>query len=394
MSRYRKIGGVITIILTILVIIVGVVACGGSAPAAQKPTPTPTPTVAEGTRLLRTTAQKINTARSLHGLFNVMISGQALNGTVNSEIWYVSPNKNRTVVHQSTISQFTSGSVTVTNGKQIWQYNPEKKVVYTGAVTATTATPTAGTNSGVGGGESQFILNLVQSVFTRSDATLVSSSAKVHGRDAYDVHVVPQSQTASASGGSGGVGNFNYVGEVYIDKATNLPLQMKLTITGFGQVLLDLPMLVLNPSIPDSTFTFVVPAGVKVLPLQQENATPGTGSLTLAQAQSQAGYHLLSIPSTQTDYQLEGVTALGSPGSQIYTLNYTKGSTSFAISEGKPLANVPINSGQKVSLRGTTGTLSTESGSTTLTWTENGVGITIAGPLSNDQVIAIAKLLA
>ncbi|GAC1382121.1 MAG: hypothetical protein NVSMB33_09260 [Ktedonobacteraceae bacterium] len=385
MSRYRKIGGAIAIILTMLVC----VACGGSnTPQAQRPTPTPSPTPGQGTQLLTAMAQKINTATTLHGLFNITISGQALNGTVSSEIWNASPNKNRTVVRQSTISQFATGSVTVTNGKQLWQYDPAKKVVYTGALAATTGTPTAGSNSGIGGGQSQFILNLVQSVFTRSDATLASSSVKIRGRDAYDVHVLPQSQTS----GSGVLGSLNYSGEVYIDKSTNLPLQVKLTIAGFGQVLLDLPMLVLNAPIPDSTFTFVVPSGIKVLPLQQANATPDTGSLTLAQAQSQAGYHLLSIPSTQTDYQLVSVNALGSPGNQIYTLNYTKGSTSFTIAQGKSLVNI-LNSGQKVSLRGTTGTLSTNSGSTTLAWTEHGAGITITGSLSSDQIVAIAKLL-
>src|SRR6266568_6300757 len=391
MSRYRKTAGVITIIFTVLLCAL-MVACGASPPAASKPTPTPTPTPGPGTQLLRTTAQKLNTASSLHGLFNVTISGQTLNGMLNSEIWNVSPNKNRKLVRQSTISQFTNGSVTVTDGKQIWQYDPEKKVVYTGKVTPETGTPTPGSNSGIGGGQSQFILNLVQSVFTRSDATLVSSSAKVHGRDAYDVHVVPQSQTAS-SGNGGTPGNFNYTGEVYIDKATSLPLQVNLNISGFGQVLLDIPMLVLNSPIPESTFTFVVPTGVKVLPLQQENATPGTGSLTLAQAESQAGYHLLSIPSTQSDYQLQDVTALGSPGNQIYTLNYMKGSTSFTIAEGKALANLPTSGGQTVKLRGTTGTLTTNSGSTTLSWTEKGVGVTITGTLSNDQIVAIANLL-
>ncbi len=391
MSRYRKISGAIIIILTALICAV-MVACGGSAPAASKTTSTPTPTPEPGVRLLRTTAQKLNTASSLHGLFNVTINDQTLNGMVNSEIWNVSPNKNRTLVRQSTISQFATGSVTVTNGKQIWQYDPEKKVVYTGKVTPDTGTPTTGSNGGTGG-QSQFILNLVQSVFTRSDATLVSSSAKVHGRDAYDVHVVPQSQTASREN-SGTPGNFNYSGEVYIDKTTTLPLQVNLNISGMGQVLLDIPMLVLNSSIPESTFTFAVPTGVKVLPLQQENGTPGTGSLTLAQAESQAGYHLLSIPSTQTDYQLQDVTALGSPGNQIYTLNYMKGSTSFTIAEGKALANLPTSGGQTMTLRGTTGTLTTNSGSTTLSWTEKGVGVTITGALSNDQIVAIANLLA
>ncbi len=106
----------------------------------------------------------------------------------------------------------------------------------------------------------------------------------------------------------------------------------------------------------------------------------------------QAGYHLLSIPTSQGAYKLQGVDALGAPGNQIFTLNYAKGNGTFAISEGKSLANLPI-SGQQVSVRGTSATLSTSGNSTTLTWTEKGVGIQIAGNVSKDELLTIANLL-
>ncbi len=389
MSFYRQFCGFTALFLIIIIL----AACGGSGAqqATAKPTPTlpPTPTPGAGQQLLATIARKFNTASTLHGVFDVNISGPVFNGTVNSEIWNASPNKNRTVVLQSTVAQFPTGSVTVSDGKEIWQYDPAKKVVYKGSVTDTTgaATPTTG------GGQAALIYNIVRAVFTRSDANLVSSPVKIDGHDAYDVHVVSQVQTASGSGG--GFGNFSYAGEVYIDKTTNLPLQVKLTIQGLGQVLLDISMLALNQPISESTFTFVVPAGVKVLPLQQANATPESGSLTLDQAQQQAGYHLLSIPSSQADYVLGNVNALGAPGNQIYTLNYNKGSSSFTIAEGKPLANLPSDGGQQVSLRGTTGTVTTSDASTTLSWTEKGVGVRItASGLSSDQLVSIAKLLS
>ena len=389
MSLYRRIWGVFALSLLLLVL----AACGGATTQqAQKPTPTPSPTPGQGQQLLTTMAQKLLSAKTLHGIFDVTITGTAFNGTVNSEIWNQSPNKNRTVILQSTLSQFPTGEVTVTDGKQIWQYEPAKKVVYTGSATATnasatpTATGTAGT-SDVNGRQGQFILNIVQTVFTHSDATLVSSSTSVDGKSVYEVHVVPQGQTTGV--------NFNYDGDVYIDKATSQPVKVDLTISGFGHVVLDLPTLELNQPISANTFTFVVPAGVKVLPLQQAEATPGSGSLTLAQAQQQAGYHLLSIPSTQTQYVLNGVNALGAPGSQIFTLNYTSGSTTFTIAEGKSLANLPTSGGQPISLRGTTGTLTTSNGATTLSWTENGIGISITGNgLGSNQIVSIAKLLS
>ena len=388
MSLYRRTCGIAATLLLLMLLLA---ACGGSTtPQAQKPTPTPSPTAGTGQHLLASMAQKLQSAQTLHGLFNVKITGTTFNGTVNSEVWNQSPNENRTVVVQSTLTQFPVGEVTVSNGKQVWQYEPTKKVVYTGSAT-TTSTPTAtGTPStDANGGQSQFILNLVQRVFTHSDATLVSSSTNIDGHDVSVVHVVPQGQTTGI--------NFNYDGDVYIDKATNQPIKVDLTISGFGHVVLDLPTLELNQPIPASTFTFVVPAGVKVLPLQQANATPGTdtGSITLAQAQQQAGYHLLSIPVTQTDYVLGNVNALGAPGSQIFTLNYTKGSTTFTIAEGKSLANLPTSGGQPVSLRGTTGTLTIASGTTTLSWTEHGIGISITGTaLTGNQATSIANLLS
>jgi hypothetical protein len=163
-------------------------------------------------------------------------------------------------------------------------------------------------------------------------------------------------------------------------------------IQGFGQVTLDMPTLVLNQPVADSLFTFVPPPDVQVLPFPKED-TSNTSTISLAQAQQQAGYHLLSIPASDSEYQLQGVDVLGAPGNQIFTLNYVKGNSTFAISEGKSLANLPV-SGQQMSLRGTTATLSSVGSTMTLTWTEKGVGIQVAGNLNKDELVTIANLLS
>jgi len=362
-------------------------ACGSSSATQTPVQSTPTPAPAQGQELLTKAGQNLRTAKTLHAIFDITIVGTAVNGTVSTEVWNVSPDKSRTVVLQSTIKQFSTGSITVSNGKQVWQYDHAKKVVYTGQVSNNTGTPTAGT----GRDQTQFIMNIVQSVFTHSNATLVSSSASINGHDAYDIQVTSPASAQSSSTGSGS-GNFNYNGDVYIDKASMLPLQVKLTIQGFGQVTLGLPTLVLNQPVDNSLFTFVPPTGVQILPFPR-TTTSDTGAITLEQAQQQAGYHLLSIPSSHTGYQLQGVDALGAPGNQIFTLNFAKGNTTFAISEGKSLANLPV-SGQQVSVRGTTATLSSSGNTITLTWTEKGVGMQIAGNVSKDELLTIANLLA
>lgn len=382
--RWRSTTATVCALLLALLLLI---ACGESASHTtqipKKPTPTPSPTVAPGQQLLNKIAGELKAARTLHGIFNLTLTGQTINGTLDTEIWNEAPNKNRSEVLQSTITQFASaGYVSVTDGTQQWLYDPIQNVVYNGpATTATNGASPVGLAGGQGG-QNQFLLSIVENIFTQSSAKLVSSEANVNGHSAYDIYVVSQ-----------GTGGFSYKGDIYVDKATQLPTRVTLDTQTLGIILLDLPTLTLNQDIPASTFSFVAPAGAKTLPLQSATATATSGDMiTLYQAQQQAGYHLLSIPAAQTDYTLNGVTVLGSPGSQTFTLNYMKGNTSFVIAEGKSLANLPA-SGQSIKLRGTTATLSSSNGTTTLSWTEQGIGLQITGPLSKEQTTAIASSL-
>jgi outer membrane lipoprotein-sorting protein len=383
MARYCKVHN-FAVLACLLLIALLVVACGGEAQQApRRPTPTPTPTLTAGEQLLQKVATKLNGAKTLHGIFNLKLSGGNLNGTLNLEVWTATPDKDRSVVLQSSVAEIPVGTLNVSDGKHIWQYDPGKKVVYTGTVQQNQN----GTGQ-TGGGGSQQLINLIQSIFTHSDGTLKSSSASINGRPAYDISIVPL-----GSAGSSGANSFNYEGDIFIDKETQLPTEVRLNVQGTGNVVLDLPKLELNQPITPDTFTFVVPPGVTEQPLKQNNTDNGSG-LSLEQAQKQAGYHLLSIPSSQSSYVLQNINALGAPGNQIYTLNYSQGKLNFTIAEGKPLANLPVNGGQQIALRGTTATLASENGTTTLSWTEKGIGIRITGVQDKDQAVAIARLLA
>ena len=373
----------------LLLLMLTLAACNGSATTSSPsitPVPkfSPTPVSDRGTQLLAQAGQTLNGARTLHAIVDITIVGPALNGAIKSEMWNLAPDKNRTDVLQSNIGQFASGTLTVSDGKQIWQYNPQQKVAYHAQISASsTATPTTGAAAT---DQSQMIFNLVRSVFTHSNGTLVSSSAIVNGHAAYDIAVTSQAQSSSS-----GTNNFNYSGHVFLDKTSNLPLRVILSVQGLGQITLDLPMLALNTQLDQNLFTFTPPSGVKVLPFPTD--TSASGTLTLAQAQQQAGYHLLSIP-TSTSYQLLSVDALGAPGNQIYAINYlAQPDSKFTISQGKALANLPA-SGQHTSLRGTTATIATVGNTTTISWTEKGVGIQISGPLSATQLTTIATLLS
>ena len=370
----------------LLLLLLTLAACNGSAstsspPVTPIPKSSPTPVSDRGTQLLAQAGQTLNGARTLHAIVDITIAGPALNGSINSEIWNLAPDKNRTVVLQSSIGQFASGTITVSDGKQIWQYNPQQKIVYNAQISATATTGQAATD------QSQMIFNLVRSIFTHSNATLVSSSATVNGHAANDIAITSQAQSSGS-----GTNNINYSGHAFLDKTSNLPLRVTLSVQGLGQITLDLPMLAINAQLDQSLFTFTPPSGVQVQPFPTN--TSATGTLTLAQAQQQAGYHLLSIPASTTAYQLLSVDALGAPGNQIYAINYlAQPDSKFTISQGKALANLPA-SGQHISLRGTTATIATVGGVTTISWTEKGAGIQISGPLSASQLTAIANQLS
>src|ERR1700730_12958809 len=128
------------------------VACGSTSQVQTKVVPKPTPTPGQGQQLLTKLANRLSTAKTLHGLFEMTLAGQTVNGILNSEVWNVAPDKSRTNVLRTTLPQVTAGAITVTNGQRIWQYNPAKKVVYSGPV-QTNASGTGGTGlAGVGGG--------------------------------------------------------------------------------------------------------------------------------------------------------------------------------------------------------------------------------------------------
>lgn len=394
LSRWRFSTLSVSILLLSLLFIA---ACGSSesknthTSVTPTPPPQPSPTVVSGPgqKALDAMAQKLNTANTLHGLFQLASSSQILNGTVQTELWKTAPDKSRSEVKQSTLQQLSTGAVAVNNGQQIWQYDPAKKIVYTGKVSHAANTPDQQTKgiAGSGGGQSQSLLNVIQSIFDNSNGTLRSASVPVDGHTTSDVHVVPR-----ASDDNGAGSNFNYNGEVYIDNKTQLPVKVDLDINSLGKIAVTIPQLDINPSIDEKLYTFTAPAGTKIRPLEEASGNQNTGTLTLAQAQKQAGYHLLSIPGDQSDYTLQGVTALGTPGLQTYTLNYMKGNMAFTIAEGKPLANLPAR-GTQTPLRGTNGTTNTINGMTVLSWTEKGVGYRVTGKITADQAMQIAQLL-
>jgi len=314
-----------------------------------------------GRQLLAKVKHALDTATTLHGKFNMTVSRQGSKQVASAELQSQQNSKERVVVFQSSMRPFSAGAVTVEDGEHLWQYYPDQKLVY-----RSPATP-----EGINGNVTP--LYMIKFVFTSHNASLVSSRATVDGHSAYDVHVAYQP----------GDPGLPYTGEVYIDKKTMLPMRISLDIQHSGQIVYDIPLLVLNQPIPANTFTFIPPAGVKVLT---------TGQLSLAQAQQQADYHLLIVPDSQKGYILSNVSAINQSGKLLYMFSYRKGTTNFTITE----SNIPVKqpSGAPVAVRGVPGAITLVNDLRTLTWAEHGIQISVQGMMSKEQVISIAQALS
>ena len=79
-------------------------------------------------------------------------------------------------------------------------------------------------------------------------------------------------------------------------------------------------------------------------------------------------------------------------------LHYDHSETSFTVIEGTIDDRMPLPTGTQeteVSVRGRTATLFSDEagGSSLLTWEEDGVAITIAGHISQDEIVKVAESL-
>lgn len=200
-----------------------------------------------GQQLLTQAKQALDTAKTTHGQFNLTIA----KGKANTEVWSEASSKSRMIVTQSSLSSFLTGAITVNDGKQVWAYHPDKKVVNISPALYRPQDPNA--ESTTGGIVTP--LDVIRPVFTANATDLASAPTTIDGHSVYDVHVVSPP------------GEESYVGEVYIDKTTGLPVQVNLNLQGDRRVILDIPMLTLNQPLPANTFVFTPPAGVKVIRL-------------------------------------------------------------------------------------------------------------------------------
>jgi hypothetical protein len=177
-------------------------------------------------------------------------------------------------------------------------------------------------------------------------------------------------------------------GTLWVDQQRWVVLQAHFVGEVFGEAWVRVRSFELNTGLADALFQFEIPEGAEVIEIEHLQPIP----LTLDEARVQADFSLL-VPA----YVPEGVTLVDVfTLDGVFILRYDHSAVSFTIKQERAaeVAETPGGQTAEVSVRGQTGTLVTDGlGNSLLTWTEDEVVITIAGRISQEEILQVAESL-
>jgi outer membrane lipoprotein-sorting protein len=305
-----------------------------------------------------------------HAILEISVQAQKTEEVV-VEVWEKRPDKFRAEVLEASDPQFV-GMVSVTDGHQGWMYNPTKNEVVVGE--AGQGEPTSPREI------LQFAEDLIQQVLDASEVELVGEE-QVAGTATYKLEFTPKEGDESVlPAGS--------TGTLWVDQQRWVVLQAHFVGEVFGEAWVRVRSFELNTGLADALFQFEIPEGAEVIEIKDLQPIP----LTLDEARAQADFSLLVPAYVPEDATLIDVFTLDG----AVLLRYDHSSVSFTIKQERASEVAETAGGQtaEVSVRGQTGTLVTDGlGNSLLTWVEDEVVITIAGRISQEEILEVADSL-
>jgi outer membrane lipoprotein-sorting protein len=292
---------------------------------------------------------------------------------VKAEVWEKSPNKVRAEILEASEDRFV-GTVLVSDGQQAWYYEPARNQVMVGAP--------EGMETPLPQEMLAQLQDAIQQVLDVSDVELLDKET-LAGRQAYKLLLTPKEDAEQqVLPGNGEV-------TIWVDQEQWFILKATYEGGAFGQGGMEVLGFELNPGLDDALFTFQIPEGAEVVEVENQQPIP----LTLDEAMQQAGFPLL-VPT----YVPEGATLIEvfkAEDSIILRYNHST-LVSFAIVQGTGLPSLPpLGESQDITVRDQAAMAITDEagGNSFLSWTENGVTVTIAGHLELDEAIKVAESL-
>jgi outer membrane lipoprotein-sorting protein len=291
------------------------------------------------------------------------------------EMWEKSPNKFRAEVLEASADDLV-GTVSVTDGQQVWMYNPSENEALVGRVGEFGVDEPLDPRRMI-----ELMEEGIQQVLDICDVELVGEE-DVDGAATYVLEFTPKEGEEVSSLPVEGTGT------LWVEQERWIALQAQFDGGSLGQGRMYVRSFEFNVGVADDRFQFEVPEGVEVI--QVEDTQPR--HLTLDEAQAEAEFPLLVPTYLPEDTTLIDVFAAG----EGFVLYYDHASTSFTVVQGLSLQMERPLSGDTsdVTVRGQTATLTTDGlENSLLTWAEDGVVIAIAGRISQDEILRVAESL-
>jgi outer membrane lipoprotein-sorting protein len=306
-----------------------------------------------------------------HGVLEVSVQSQGIDMALVVEVWEKSPNKVRAEVLESNKAEYV-GAISVTDGDRVWMYDPSQNEVMVGEV-------------GMGELDSpremiQRMEGVIQLALDTSEAELLGEE-DVAGVATYKLELTPKEDEEA----------FLPVGSeatLWVDQERWVVLQAHFSGSVFGEGQMRVRSFELNTGIADDHFQFEIPEGAWVINIEDTQPKP----ITLDEAREQADFALL-VPT----YLPEGATLINVFATDgAFVLYYDHAATSFTVIQGAALEIGELPTGQETQIivRGQEATLIADGlGNNFLTWTEGEVVVTIAGRISEDEIVQVAESL-
>jgi len=306
-----------------------------------------------------------------HAILEVSATGQGMDEDLVVEVWEKKPNKFRAKVLEANDPEL-AGAISVTDGQQFWAYQPSQNEVMVGEV---------GPDEPSSFREAlQHMEDMIRQVLDATDVKLAGEE-DVAGVATYKLELTPREDDEEILPAGSQV-------TLWVDQERWIVLQAHFSggIVGEGQM--RVRSFELNTGIADDRFQFEIPEGAKVTKAEDKRPKP----LTLDEARAQADFTLL-VPT----YLPEGVTLIDVlTVDGAFILHYDHSTTSFTVIQGlsEGVREAPPGQKTEVTVRGQTANLITDGlGNNFLTWTENEVAITVAGRISQDEILKVAGSL-
>jgi outer membrane lipoprotein-sorting protein len=306
-----------------------------------------------------------------HAVLEISFQAEGMDEELVVEVWEKKPSKFRAEVLEASDSEFM-GAISVTDGQQVWMYEPSKNEVVVDEVGSDEPSSPRDII--------QFMDEVIQRVMDTSEVKLAGEE-DVTGVATYKLELTPKEddETVLPPGSKA---------TLWVEQERWIVLQAHFSGGIAGEGWMRVRSFELNTGIADGHFQFEVPAGAKVTKAEDKQLK----HLTLDEARAQADFALL-VPT----YVPEGVTLIDVlTMGEAFILHYDHSTTSFSVIQGPSdgVREAPTGQKTEATVRGQTANLITDGlGNNFLTWVEDGVTITIAGRISQDEVLKVAESL-